>query len=221
MLIAGLDDAGRGAVIGPLVIGGVLTDENGVRELQRLGVKDSKKLNPKRRRVLYEKVRGVALKCHVIIISPSEVDYAVSRKVETKGLNRLEGLTMARMINYLRPDVAYIDASDVSIERFKKYILEGLTREVDLIIEHKADSKYPIVSAASIVAKVTRDQQIESIKRKYGDFGSGYMSDPRTVKFLRELISREKRCPKFVRASWKPVKKLIEKTKSIRIDSFR
>jgi len=220
MLMAGIDDAGRGAVLGPLAVAGILVDEERYLKLLKLGVKDSKMLTPERRRKLDVEIRKVIIKHRVILIDPSKVDHFVSRKVETGGLNRLEAYTMAEVIEYLKPDVAYIDASDTSTERFKRYLTEKLSVEIDLVVEHKADQKYPLVSAASILAKVARDSVIDEIKKEYGEVGSGYMADPRTVRFLKKCLIEEGRCPDFVRRSWKPVRKLLESIRSRQIDEF-
>ncbi len=220
MLVAGLDDAGRGAAIGPLAVAGVLIDEKQYPKLLELRVRDSKLLTPEKRRKLEVKIKRIAIKHHVLLIAPSKVDYFVSRKPETGGLNRLEAYAMAEVIDLLKPDLAYIDASDTSTERFKRYITEKLSSKVKLIVEHKADSKYPIVSAASILAKVARDAAIEDLKRRYGDLGSGYMADPKTTRFLKEYLSREGRFPDFVRTSWKPVKRMLEASRNSILDRF-
>ena len=126
-------------------------------------------------------------------------------------LNRLEAQAMAKVISMLKPDVAYVDASDVLADRFGQHIQESLTFNVHIISEHKADRNYPIVSAASIIAKVERDHAIEKLREKYahiGDMGSGYASDPRTIKFSEMWYATFKSYPEFVRRSWKPAKKL-------------
>ena len=220
MLMAGLDDAGRGAAIGPLAVAGVLIDEERYPKLLELRVKDSKLLTPEKRRELEVKIKRITLKHQVLLIAPAKVDYFVSRKSETGGLNRLEAYAMAEIIDLLRPDVAYVDASDISTERFKRYIAEKVGSKVKLVVEHKADSKYPIVSAASILAKVARDAAIEDLKRKYGDLGSGYMADPKTVRFLREYLIRKGGFPDFVRTSWKPIKRMLEASRNSTLDRF-
>jgi len=220
MLMAGLDDAGRGAAIGPLAVAGVLIDEERYPKLLELRVKDSKLLTPEKRRELEVKIKKITLKHQVLLIAPAKVDYFVSRKPETGGLNRLEAYAMAEIIDLLRPDVAYVDASDISTERFKRYIAEKVGSKVKLVVEHKADSKYPIVSAASILAKVARDAAIEDLKRKYGDLGSGYMADPKTVRFLREYLIRKGGFPDFVRTSWKPIKRMLEASRNSTLDRF-
>lgn len=211
MLIAGIDDAGRGPIIGPLAIAGVLLDEENLPELAALGVKDSKLLSPRRRGRLAEEIRKLALKCHVIMLSPAEIDKVVKEGKKLHRLNRLEAQAMAKAIRVLKPDVAYVDASDVLADRFKDHILESLPFKVQIISEHKADAKYPIVSAASIIAKVERDKAISALQEKYGNMGSGYPSDPKTIKFLENWIKREKSYPSFVRKSWKPAKRLKTK----------
>lgn len=208
MRIAGVDDAGRGPVIGPLAIAGVLLNEEDLPQLTNLGVKDSKLLSPRKRVKLAEKIREIALKCHVVLVPPATIDEVVNRGRRLHRLNRLEAQKMAEVINVLRPDVAYVDASDVLADRFGLHIAENLPFEVKIISEHKADINYPIVSAASILAKVERDKAIEALCEKHGDLGTGYPSDRKTIMFLEECIKRNGCYPDFVRKSWKPAKKL-------------
>jgi ribonuclease HII len=208
MLVAGVDDAGRGSVIGPLVIAGILIDEKEVPKLVQLGVKDSKLLSPSRRESLAIEIKRLAQKHAVIKLSPAEIDKVVEKGRKLHRLNRLEAQAMAKVIELLQPDVAYVDASDVLEERFKQHILEYLPFNVEIVSEHKADRKYPVVSAASIIAKVERDKAIAELKAKYGDFGCGYPTDPKTIEFLRHCLENFKEYPEFVRKSWKPAKKV-------------
>lgn len=214
MLVAGVDDAGRGAVIGPLVIAGVLFNEKGLQGLVELGVKDSKLLSPSRRIRLAEEIRRRALKYCVVKLSPREIDEVVMSNRKLHKLNRLEARAMARIIEELKPDIAYVDASDVLAERFKQHILECLSFPVHIVSEHKADKTYPIVSAASIIAKAERDKEIEKLKEKHGDIGCGYPTDPKTIEFLKKCLEKNKEYPDFVRKSWKPAKKLKEETQA-------
>ncbi len=214
MRIAGVDDAGRGSIIGPLAIAGILLKEEDLPKLAVLGVRDSKLLSPRRRRQLAEEIRRLALKCHVILLSPAEIDKVVKGGRRLHRLNRLEARAMAEAIRVLKPDVAYVDASDVLADRFGDHILENVPFRVQIVSEHKADAKYPIVSAASIIAKVERDKAISALQEKYGNMGSGYASDPKTIKFLENLIKREKSYPSFVRKSWKPAKRLKTEAKA-------
>ncbi len=208
MQIAGVDDAGRGPIVGPLVIAGVLLDEKDLPRLMDLGVKDSKRLSPRRREELGAEIRELALKHHVAMLSPAEIDRVVETGKKLHKLNRLEAQTMAKVITILKPDVAYVDASDVLADRFKQHIAENLTFNVKIISEHKADAKYPIVSAASIIAKVERDGALLALQEKYGNMGCGYATDPNTIKFLENWIRKFGSYPDFVRKSWKPAKRL-------------
>lgn len=212
MFIAGVDDAGRGSIIGPLVIAGVLLDENDLPKLKGLGVKDSKRLSSGRRGQLAEGIKKISLKCHVMKLSPATIDRVVETGKKLHKLNRLEAQTMAEVIAVLQPEVAYVDASDVLADRFKNHIMESLPFKVEIISEHKADVKYPIVSAASIIAKVERDRAISELKGTYGDFGCGYPTDSKTLEFLESLIRKLGSYPDFVRKSWKPAKRVKTKT---------
>ena len=147
------------------------------------------------------------------MLPPAEIDRVVMAARKFHKLNRLEAQTMAKMINILRPNVAYVDASDVLAERYKQYIAEELTLEVIIVSEHKADVKYPIVSAASIIAKVERDRAITILQDKYGNLGSGYPADLKTLEFLETWIKREGTYPDFVRKSWAPAKRIVKKVK--------
>lgn len=207
MLIAGVDDAGRGSIIGPLVVAGVLVKEEDMPKLVELKVKDSKLLSPQRREKLAVEIRRIAEKYSVVKLSPMEIDKVVMSGRKLHKLNRLEAQAMAKVIEMLKPDVAYVDASDVLEERFKQHILEALSIKAQIISEHKADRKYPIVSAASIMAKVERDKEIAEIAKKYGEVGCGYPSDPKTMGFLQKCLEEVGEYPEFVRKSWKPAKR--------------
>ena len=129
---------------------------------------------------------------------------------------------MAEIINELQPDVIYIDAADVNEERFKQSIINHLNYSPKKIIsKHKADDLFPIVSASSIIAKDLRDNIIEDLKKKYGDFGSGYPSDIRSTEFLRKWINEKKKVPHFARKSWETTKKIIrEEISNTKITDF-
>ena len=207
MLVAGVDEAGRGCVIGPLVIAGVLISEGNLSVLSQLGVKDSKLLSPKKREALFTEIFDLMEKCHVVKLSPSKIDRAVKNKRKLHNLNRLEAQTMAQIINALKPDEAFVDAADVVEERFKHYIQEDLTVKAKVTSRHKADKIYPVVSAASIVAKVKRDSEIAALRVTYGDFGSGYLTDKKTMLFLKRWLQTHEEYPSCVRKSWKPAKR--------------
>jgi ribonuclease HII len=178
--------------------------EEDLPRLTELGVKDSKLLSAHRREVLAPLIKRVAQDFCIAKLSPEEIDEIVLKGKKLRKLNWLEAQTMAKVITALKPDVAYVDASDVVEERFKQQILECLPFAIEIVSEHKADRNYPIVSAASIIAKVERDRTIAELINIHGDFGSGYPSDPRTVDFLQRCMDRTDEYPDFVRKSWKP-----------------
>jgi ribonuclease HII len=207
VLIAGVDEAGRGCVIGPLVIAGVLMKEETLPILRQLGVKDSKLLSSKKRTALSTEIVHIAEKYVIAKLSPTEIDRVVESKRKLHKLNRLEAQTMAKVINSLNPDEAYVDAADVFEDRFKHHIQECLTVKTRITSKHKADKTFPIVSAASIMAKVERDREIAALKGIYGDFGSGYLADKKTISFLIRWLQTHLEYPDCVRKSWKPAKK--------------
>jgi ribonuclease HII len=209
MLLAGVDEAGRGSVIGPLVIAGVSVEENDLPKLVDIGVKDSKLLSPQKRETLAKQIRELTLNCHVVFLSPVEIDQVVETGKRLHRLNRFEAQAMARVIAILKPDVAYVDASDVLADRFGEHIAENLDFSLKIVSEHKADLNYPIVSAASIIAKVERDRAISSLQKKHGNLGCGYPSDSNTINFLGEWIRKFGSYPDFVRKSWKTSKRVM------------
>jgi len=143
----------------------------------------------------------------ILIVTPKEIDQREENKIT---LNELEESKMAEIIRALKPSNIYIDAVDVIENRFRDSILKRLDYKPDeLISKHKADDLFPIVSAASIVAKDKRDTLIEELKEKFGDFGSGYPSDRRTIDFLRIWIKEKKKSPPFARKSWATIRKII------------
>ncbi len=219
--IAGIDEAGRGPMIGPMVICGILVDSDRLHELVEIGVKDSKILTHKRRLILKEMIEKVAAKIEIRTVSAADIDRLRKRTT----LNEIEVEEFASIAKALNPQEIYLDAADVIAERFGIKIgkLSGIDAKGAIIVsEHKADSKYPIVSAASIIAKVERDHAIENFHKKYGDFGSGYPNDPKTVKFVRNLIRNGEKLPPIIRKSWKSVSRMIEEesTDQTKLDSF-
>jgi ribonuclease HII len=207
VLVAGIDEAGRGCVIGPLVVAGVMTNAENIHVLTELGVKDSKLLTPKQRELLYPAIIHLTDKYHTIHVLPSEIDKVVESARRLHKLNRLEARTMASIIETLKPDQVYVDAADTVEHRFGNHIRECLKTKTRVISRHKADRIFPIVSAASIIAKVERDKEVAILRAKYGDFGSGYLTDEKTMLFLQRLLEDSDDYPSFVRKSWKPAKR--------------
>jgi ribonuclease HII len=210
-MICGVDEAGRGPVIGPLVVAGVLACEGKIEALTNLGVKDSKMLTPARREVLYGEIsRG--FKCHVVQIPADELDRLMLRQ----SLNEIEAVCYSQIIDALRPKTAFVDAADVSCRNFELMILKHVRSSPKLIVEHKADERYPVVSAASIIAKVERDREIKKLHKIHGDFGSGYSSDERTQRFIKRCFAENKSFPDCVRKRWKTT----VRASNLKLDDF-
>ncbi len=203
MLVCGVDEAGRGSMIGPLVVAGISIEKSKIDELTKLGVKDSKKLTPSAREYLYKKIINLVDDYAISKVSPRTIDEFVVKHQ----LNHLEAIHMAKVIKKLGPSVSYVDSCDVNTDRFGKEITK-MSKTGKIKSYHHADSKFVVVSAASIVAKVTRDRAIEKINKLY-QIGSGYPSDARTVKFVRDWFLAHGQMPVFVRKSWAPVKILL------------
>jgi ribonuclease HII len=201
--ICGVDDAGRGSMLGPLVIAGISLDKKKLRKLSALGVKDSKQLTPIRRKELYKKIIAIVDNYYVTKISPKSIDSSV----KNHGLNLLEAKYMAKVVSKLDSDTSYVDSCDVNPKRFGKEI-SRLSNNKKIRSYHHADSKFVVVSAASILAKVTRDRAIERLRKNH-DVGSGYPSDRKTINFVKKYYKSEKTMPIFVRKSWKPTQKII------------
>ncbi|GAB6102076.1 ribonuclease HII [Thermococcus atlanticus] len=218
MKLGGIDEAGRGPVIGPLVIAAVVVDESGLQRLGELGVRDSKKLSPKRRDSLFNEIIKVLDDYVIIELWPDEIDGREGT------MNELEVDSFIKALNSLKikPDVLYIDAADVNEGRFGELIGKRLNFYPEIVAEHKADEKYLPVSAASIIAKVRRDRAIEKLREEYGEIGSGYPSDPRTRAFLEEYYRKHGDFPPIVRRSWKTLKKIENRVKSrqLTLDSY-
>jgi ribonuclease HII len=206
VLVAGIDEAGRGCVIGPLVVAGLAIKEENLSDLAALGVKDSKLLTARKRESLVPEILLLSQKYIAVKVSPLEIDQVVESKRRLYKLNRLEARTMAQIVTALEPDVAYVDAADVLEKRFAQHILEASTFKTRIVSEHKADRTYPIVSAASILAKVERDKSVAALRSEHGDFGTGYLTDQKTGRFLKEWLKTHENYPDWVRKSWKPAK---------------
>jgi len=208
--VCGVDDAGRGPVIGPLVVAGIRIEEERLDQLRSLGVKDSKKLSPEARLKLSIEIPEIVDEYHIVELEAAHLDRVVNHSPKFQRLNLLEARAMAEVIEKLKPHLVYVDASDTRPERFKNNILENLSFKPKVVSEHHADEKYPSVSAASILAKVRRDSRIEELRKEYGDIGSGYAHDPITVRFLSEYYLMNQDFPPIVRRSWKTLRNIVQ-----------
>lgn len=182
-------------------------------------------LTPKKREFLYDEITAIADEVRSYSISSEEIDQAIKSNVS---INQLEALNFARLIDSLdtEPDKVFLDSPDVISERFGMRVslfsarnmrVKGIkkngqkndsmvhsdSKKIAVIAEHKADSIYPVVSSASIIAKVIRDREIDRITDHLGvDIGSGYPSDAKTIEAIKDNLANEK-FAKFVRQRWK------------------
>ena len=213
MFELGIDDAGRGPVIGPMVLAGALIDKKDVSALKKLGVTDSKQLTPKRREFLVEKIKEKAETFEIIIIPASKIDK--SNGDGTK-LNEVEALACAEIINRINKGYkklpVFVDCPSTSIIKWTDYLRSKIKNlsNLELSCEHKADKNHISVSAASILAKSTREKEMDKLKEKYGsEIGSGYTSDPLTQKFLQKYADKHKDAGIF-RKTWITWKKAYQ-----------
>ncbi len=184
--------------------------------LREMNVRDSKKLSPERREALCPEIQKVC-RWEVVVISASEID--TMRQQMT--LNDLEARVFATVIEKLHPEVAYVDCADVDEHEFKKAILRSLPFELDVVSKHGADDLFPVVSAASIIAKVHRDGAIRKIEEEIGQkIGSGYSHDAETISFLEKWVREKGTLPPHTRASWDTAKRLLNAAATHKIDDF-
>ncbi|KYK27593.1 RNase HII [Thermoplasmatales archaeon SG8-52-1] len=218
-MICGIDEAGKGPVIGPLVVAG-LTLENDSKIIE-YNVKDSKKITPKNRKILSKKIIEISSDYEVLVIPAKDIDDM--RKVMT--LNEIEVNAFTKIIKKLKPDICYVDSVDVNEKRFADNILSGLSIKPVIISKHKADDIYPIVSAASIIAKTRRDEEVEKIsqileKKLNYPLGSGYPADPITQNFIKKWFEKYKKLPPYTRHSWKTVQNFLNMSNIRKLDDF-
>ena len=214
-MLCGVDEAGRGSVMGPLVVGVVYAEDDS--PLKAIGVKDSKKLTPKRREAMYDEILAAADHWCTVIVSSEEIDEQRKRL----SLNEIELNMFADGTSRWKADSVYADCPDVNELAFGQRLSALLGNAVEIIARHKADDTYPIVSAASIVAKVTRDRMMEDIRREFGiDVGSGYPSDHYTMDFIHDWIMKNGKAPPHVRTSWEPVREMLSQRKVTRLDDW-
>ncbi|MBU4245736.1 MAG: ribonuclease HII [Nanoarchaeota archaeon] len=215
-LILGIDEAGRGPVLGPMIVAGVVIDEKDNAVLKRAGVKDSKLLSPAQRERIAIEIKKTAKSIETVIISAKQID----ELMQIMSLNEIELNAMVRIINKLQADSVLLDLPSNG-----PGFMLGLRAKIEkkdkkIVAEHKADSKYLSVGAASIIAKTTRDGIIAEIQKKYekyGDIGSGYPADERTTNFLKNYMKSEGKLPDEVRTAWATTKEILKKDKQSKL----
>ena len=213
MLVCGIDEAGRGSVIGPLVIAGISINKSDINKLEEIAVRDSKTLTKNKRSFLYDRILDISEFVCIYKLDCNTID----ENVYQKKLNKLEGVVMSSIINHLSADISYVDSCDINIDRYTNYLKSNLSvkNNSTIIAMHKADKLYPVVSAASIIAKVIRDREIQILEETFRNIGSGYPSDKKTMYFIRNWIKEYREFPNFVRKSWKPIKEITSKQTKI------
>jgi len=204
-VLCGVDEAGKGSVLGPMVVAAVGCWRE--EDLAPLPIRDSKVLKPEQREAIYEVLlRDFAVS--VVTIDAAGIDEARSRM----SMNDCVAELHAEAIRELKPRSACVDACDVNAERYGRRVADCLDFPCEIISEHRADARYRIVGAASIVAKVTRDRAVRDLDEEYGNVGSGYPSDPVTIEFLKRYIRDHGSPPPCARRSWKTVANLSQRT---------
>lgn len=217
--IIGIDEAGRGPVIGPMVMVAAAITAKEEKKLRLWGVKDSKLLTPKQREELFDQIMDLC-EIEVSVVPPSEIDEAIIS--HSFNLNLLEAKHSAFMINDLADRLkirqAILDCPSASIESYERTIKKQLTKDVKIICEYKADLNHPVVAAASIIAKVTRDRELERISAIVGEnIGSGYPSDERTMNWLEKNHNKDFG---FIRRSWASVKNIQNRKEQRKLFEF-
>ncbi|MFZ0830255.1 MAG: ribonuclease HII [Thermoplasmata archaeon] len=202
--VLGIDEAGRGSVLGPLVVGGFLAEASRLDELPALGVKDSKLLSPTRRVALFEALKPLGERIAIEILPP-QIDSAVVRGE----LNLLEAKVFARLVRMTDAREIFVDACDVRADRFGRRVKTLARTSARVVSQHHADRDVPVVSAASIVAKVCRDRAMERLRTHLqSDCGSGYPSDARTQAFVTDHLSTQTERVAWLRHSWSTIERL-------------
>jgi len=212
--ILGIDEAGKGPVIGPMIIAGCLIDQATEKEFKKLEIKDSKELTPKRREFLAKIIKEKAETFEIVIVHPKEIDDSLNSGTN---LNHLESGKIAEIINKINKGYkkikVVIDCPSVGIAKWAdslKMKIENLSN-LEIVCEHKADKNHIAVSAASILAKSVREKEMDNLKEKHGsEIGSGYTSDPTTIRFL-ELHADNPKISTIFRKTWETWKRASEK----------
>jgi ribonuclease HII len=225
MLILGIDDAGRGPLIGPMILAGVLVTKEQEIFLKSQDVKDSKMLLHPKRIALSKVIRENSLAYKVVKSSPNEID---SMLESGTNLNTLEAIKTAQIINEINSKEfqkekikVIVDCPSVNTVAWRATLLEKISHKENLEVycEHKADVNHPSVSAASILAKVAREEEVEKIKKEFGEIGSGYPSDPGTKEFLKKH-GKELASSGIFRRTWKTWKEIFPSAKQRSLGDF-
>ena len=200
MLLLGVDEAGKGPVIGSMFVAGLVIDEEKLFDLVALGVKDSKQLSPERREFMAKKIDRIADDKYILEVSPSIIDEL--RQVMT--MNDIMVRCFSQVLQRLScANRAILDAADVNEARFGERVRKASGKSMAILAEHKADQNHPVVSAASILAKVNRDRSVRVLEQSMNCIiGSGYPGDPKTIEFLGRWVKEHGDLPLCARHTW-------------------
>lgn len=199
MLLLGVDEAGKGPVIGSMFVAGFVVDESKLFDLAAMGVRDSKQLSPARREALARKLYALADDQYILEVAPNVIDEL--RQVMT--MNDIMVRCFSSVVSKLSAGRAILDAADVNAQRFGVRVKSLSGTSMEIVAEHKADENHHVVGAASILAKVRRDQSIRDLERSINcKIGSGYPADQDTIDFLSRWTKEHKELPPFARHSW-------------------
>ncbi len=217
----GIDEAGRGPVMGPLVVAGVAAADPA--RLADLGCRDSKQLHPGKRDAIYRAlVREQGVRIAVRVVPAAQLD---AERVAGSTLNQIEAARFIEIARELGSPRVVVDAADVNALRFGRTVAAGIAGDVEVVSEHKADGNHATVAAASIVAKVTRDEAVAELARRLErrigrELGSGYPSDPKTKAFLAAWIERYGALPEGCRHTWATARDALAAAQTLRLDDF-
>lgn len=203
MIICGIDEAGRGSFIGPLVVAGVAIPDSSIDTLHKAGVRNSKILTPDTRNRLYDTILEHSVSWAVRRCRPRTIDNSVL----FHGLTDLEIDKMADIIRHVRADEYYVDSCYANAAQFGNKLAK-ITKNTHIHSHTKADSRFVVVAAASIIAKVTRDRSIRNIQKNH-PVGSGYPSDSKTIQYVRDVYLSTGTVLPFVRKSWSTAHRVL------------
>ncbi len=208
MLIAGVDEAGRGPALGPMVLAIAVIDKEDEEKLVEMGVTDSKLLSAAKREAFYPQIKALCKETLAVQIQASEID---DLRLHAS-LNEIEAMRIGWLLNNLKakPDVVYVDAPDVIQANFGHRIEKYCDFSPKIVSEHKADLNHVICGAASVIAKVERDEEIKKLAAEFGDLGSGYPHDEVTIRFIKNWLQKHDTLPDFVRKSWETNRRLLD-----------
>ncbi|OXU26139.1 hypothetical protein TSAR_003325 [Trichomalopsis sarcophagae] len=214
----GVDEAGRGPVLGPMVYGIAYAPLSQKKLLVNMGCADSKSLTEEKRDAIFDKIcdNGDKMGYAVDAISPNYIANCMYRRTKTS----LNEVSMNSAISLIKQAIdsgvfvaeIYVD----TVGKPEKYQakLEGIFPGIKIVVAKKADSTYPIVSAASICAKVSRDHALRAWQfreaENESEYGSGYPNDPVTKSWLSSNVDLIFGFPQLVRFSWSTAEKILE-----------